>query len=388
MTKAPKANSTSSWFEVDRAGLAKLRESAPKSALVFELISNVWDTSATKCDVSLKRVPGTQHFELVVSDDDPNGFGDLTHSYTIFAESSRKGEAEKRGRFNLGEKLALALCRTASIASTSGTVIFDEDGRRSSKVKRERGSEFSGIIRMTQVEADEVAASIRLLIVPPDCELTFCKDVIPMVQPPRKPLSKLEATLPSVISDADGNLRPTRRKGVVEVHKPHDGENPMIYEMGIPVVESGDRWHYNVMQKVPLTVDRTNVTPAFLREVRRCVAEGMRDFIEAEDVHCEWIRAAAAHPEASAELVRKVWVERFGEKSAIYDPSNPEANLLAVANGYALVTGSQLSKEEWANVREHGTAAPAGRMYPKVPEREELPKCTCPMCGGRGTVNA
>jgi 3-(3-hydroxy-phenyl)propionate hydroxylase len=30
---------------------------------------------------------------------------DLTHAFTLFAESAKKGDAEKRGRFNLGEKL-------------------------------------------------------------------------------------------------------------------------------------------------------------------------------------------------------------------------------------------------------------------------------------------
>ena len=26
----------------------------------------------------------------------------------------------------------------------------------------------------------------------------------------------------------------------------------MLYELGIPVVETGDKWHYSVRQKVPL----------------------------------------------------------------------------------------------------------------------------------------
>jgi hypothetical protein len=32
--------------------------------------------------------------------------------------------------------------------------------------------------------------------------------------------------------------------------------------MGIPVVETGDRWHVDVAQKVPLNFDRDNLPPA------------------------------------------------------------------------------------------------------------------------------
>ena len=41
--------------------------------------------------------------------------------------------------------------------------------------------------------------------------------------------------------------------------------------MGIPVVETGDRYHVDVQQKVPLNMDRDNVTPAYLRAIRVAV---------------------------------------------------------------------------------------------------------------------
>ena len=40
--------------------------------------------------------------EFVVEDDSPDGFRDLTEAYTIFAESYKKVDPEKRGAFNIG----------------------------------------------------------------------------------------------------------------------------------------------------------------------------------------------------------------------------------------------------------------------------------------------
>src|SRR3990172_1784245 len=97
---------TKNWFEVDRAGLAKLVERRGKAFLLYELISNCWDTGATEVVVTLGEIG--RAVELTIVDNDVNGFADLTHAYTLFAESSRKSDPSKRGRFNLGEKLVLA----------------------------------------------------------------------------------------------------------------------------------------------------------------------------------------------------------------------------------------------------------------------------------------
>lgn len=53
-------------------------------------------------DVTLTRVPGTRRVTLTVVDDAPLGFANLSHAYTIFAESKKKGDPGKRGRFNMG----------------------------------------------------------------------------------------------------------------------------------------------------------------------------------------------------------------------------------------------------------------------------------------------
>src|SRR2546430_1753241 len=96
------------WFTADKEGLAKILERRGKEFILFEALSNAWDTNATKVEVSLRPTDRRGIAELSIVDDDPNGFADLTHAYTLFAESNRKSDPTKRGRFNLGEKLVLA----------------------------------------------------------------------------------------------------------------------------------------------------------------------------------------------------------------------------------------------------------------------------------------
>jgi len=65
----------------------------------------------------------------VVEDDAPDGFKDLSHAFTLFASSSKKSNPEQRGRFNLGDKLVLAISDEVTIRTTKGGIRRDADGR-------------------------------------------------------------------------------------------------------------------------------------------------------------------------------------------------------------------------------------------------------------------
>src|SRR5205809_7351026 len=133
---------TPNWFTVDKAGLAKLLER--RAFAIFELLQNAWDADdVTMVNVRLEPIPNASQARLIVTDNSPNGFADLNHAYTLFAESCRKANPEKRGRINLGEKLALALCVRARITSTKGRIEFSSEGRTfSASGKSTSGTEF------------------------------------------------------------------------------------------------------------------------------------------------------------------------------------------------------------------------------------------------------
>lgn len=352
--------SATAWFAVDRRGLAKLLERRGKQFILYELLQNAWDENTTHVDVRLERLPGGMA-RLEVEDDNPEGFADLSHSFTLFAESVKKSDATKRGRFNLGEKLVLALCSEASIKSTKGEVIFGPHGRTERRARREKGTLFSAALKLNAVEFAAFAEAANTLLPPVGIKTTFDGCELPT----REVLASIEDVLPTEIADADGNLRATTRKTTVEVIEPLDGERPMLYELGIPVVES-DRWHINVMQKVPLNMDRDNVTPSYLGRVRALVADHMTQHLSVEDANAAWVSDAMTRhgDEMSAEMINRVADLRFGSKRVIYDPSDPEANSLAVTKGFTVVHGGSMNRAEWDAVRRVGAILPAGQVTP------------------------
>lgn len=352
---------STNWFEVDKKGLSKLLEGRSKSAAVFELVQNALDTNATECHVVLSSTEvGRGLTDVVVEDDDPDGFKNLAHAFTLFAESDKKNKAEKRGRFNLGEKLVLALCTQASIETTTGTVSFDSDGRRHSRRRRAQGSRFSGLMRMNIDERDAVVTALHTLLVPPTCKLFVNGDQVVS----RDPLATIEATLQTEIGDEEGVLRKSRRKTTVRVYEPRGGETPHLYEMGIPVVEHDCRWHVDISQKIPLTMQRDSAPPAFLREVRALVVNAMHERLSTTDAASGWVRDAMASPDAEPEAVNHVLDLRFGTKRVAFDPSDAEANKLAVVQGYTVVHGGSMSAGEWENARRTGAILPAGQVTP------------------------
>lgn len=356
---ATKTGSPLPAFVVDKAGLAKILERRGKAFAAIELIQNAWDEETTQVDVVLEP-DGKGIYRLTVEDDNPEGFRDLTHAYTLFAESAKKGTATKRGRFNLGEKLVIAICDRAEIATTKGTITFTGDSREHSAKKRKAGSRFTGWIRMTAADVADVESAIRTLLPPDGITTTYNLEEVPH----RAPIRTFTASLRTELADEEGRLRPTTRKTTVGIYEPLPDEDPSIYEMGIPVVATGDRWHVNIAQKVPLGTDRDSVQPSYLRDVRTAVLNNAYDAMDPEDTKATWVTNAMEDPKASVDAVRAAFVGKFGEGAVIHDPNDTEANKIAMEHGLPVVTGGSLSKKAWGNVKGFGIALPAGKVTP------------------------
>jgi hypothetical protein len=350
------------WFDVDKTGLGKQAEEQPKGRLIGELVQNALDEAGvTQIAVTLALVPGRPLADLTVEDDAPEGFRDLAHAYTLFAESYKRGNPQQRGQFNMGEKVVLAVCESASISTTKGTVVFDPDEGRIEKPrqKRDRGSVFQGRIRLTREEYPQVADYLRSLLLPEGIVVTFNGDRLL----PRQPIRTFEASLETLVADDQGVMRPRVRKTQVSIFEPLPGETTSLYEIGLPVVETGDKWHVNVGQKVPLNRDRDNVRPAYLQAVRVAVVNAAYDLLNSEDEATQgWVKLAGADPRCSDDAIKYLVRLRFGEKVAAPDPSDTEAMRRFTAQGGTIVVG--LSKGEWANVRRSGAVPPAGQVCP------------------------
>lgn len=353
---------TKDWFQVDRKGLAALLERKGKSFALFELVQNAWDENGvSRVDVNLHAIEDERmSARLVVTDDAPDGFADLTHSYTLFAPSKKKGDATKRGRFNLGEKLFLAMCREARVVSTTGGVRFDEDGRHAIRTKALSGTTVNAVLKLSREEIQQITADFRRLIPPIGICTTLNGE--PLME--RVPLRVVECSLITEIGNHEGQLVTARRTCNVEIYEPHDGETACLYEMGIPVVETDDRWHVNITQKVPLTMDRENVSPSYLKAVRVAVLNAMHEWVTPEAANQKWAVEAMTSRDVTPAAADSFVTAKFGPKRVAYDPSDPEANKLAVSEGYVVIHGGALSSQAWSTIRSNNLVLPAGQVTP------------------------
>lgn len=347
------------WFDVDKEGLAKIISRKPKHFILFELLQNAWDENSTIVKLNISKPKNSKLVDIEITDDNPTGFDNLKHSFTLFAESAKKNNPNKRGRFNLGEKLVLSLCQEASIKTTTGTVIFNSDGRIIGRQKTLKGSIFKAKVKMTLAEMEEALDAIKQLIPPREIK-TYINDV---ELQEKVPLKVFEAQLQTELSNSEGYLKPTKRYTKVEVYQ-SENDIGWIYEMGIPVVETGDKFHINVMQKVPLNLERDNVTPAYLKKLRTIVLNHVVNLITEEDSVQNWVSEALSSNEIEKETVKSIIHKRYGEKVVSYDPKDIEANKRAVSKGYYVLHGRSLTKDQWENVRKTGDVLPAGKVTP------------------------
>jgi hypothetical protein len=129
-------------------------------------------------------------------------------------------------------------------------------------------------------------------------------------------------------------------------------------------VETADKWHVSVGQKIPLNKDRNNCKPAYLRAVRTLVLNEMVGRLSQDDANADWVRQASSDPACSDEAIKKVLALRFGDKFAAFDPNDKEAGKNFVAQGGQLVYGPMLSPEEWKNAKRAGAIESVGKICP------------------------
>jgi hypothetical protein len=176
-----------------------------------------------------------------------------------------------------------------------------------------------------------------------------------------------QAELPTVLADADtGILRDATRSCIVRLWEPREGEEPHLYEMGIPVVElsGGEPWHIDVCQKVPLSMERDNVTPLYLRRLRAVVLNRVASSLSPAQAKAPWVTSTLGSPWVDDQAVKGVIASRFGSKAVIADPSDREGEHMAVAQGYTVVPGGAFPAEAWTRIREADALKPAGQVTP------------------------
>jgi hypothetical protein len=329
------------WFEVSREGLKELQAGKPKHFIARELIQNAWDEQIKVCLFNASWEKGIAMIEVV--DDNPTGFRDITDAFILFKTTTKRSDPSKRGRFNIGEKQVLSMCEKAIISTTKGTVIFDKKGRVMLRLKKNSGSEIKVWVKMSENDLNEIVEIVKRYLVPEAIKFIVNGEVIKY----HKPYKTIQITL-GTENETNGVFTKTQRKTFVDIHKTNKA---ILYEMGLPVTEIDCQFSIDVQQKVPLSIDRDTVPVSYLKALYAEVLNVTYDDVEEDNSSNTWVRQAMADKRISGEAVKEVVEKRYGDKVVVANPFDPVANDDALAHGYNVIRGAELSKEEWANVR-------------------------------------
>jgi len=358
-------------LQVDSDGFRKRVAWRGPFGALSELISNALDERITRCDVTFEHV-SQQTYVIRVEDDSPDGFRNLEESYTLYADSYKANTPSLRGRFNVGEKVAIILCDEARIESTTGTVIFKKNDVSRSPKRRDRGTTFEGTIRCTREQFEDACRQVKTIIPPENICLTFNGE--PLRRPMK--LASVEASLPTIATNPEGELIRTVRTTTIDVYERREGEaSGAVYELGIPVVDVEHPHLLDVRQKVPLSVDRNSVTPGYYRKLCGAVLDGTYDKLTEEQARSKGITEGIAGATKN-EAVQAVMAKLHGEQRFVPDPTNREATGELTARGYVSVPPNAYDRETWSRIRE-AKAVPSGselmpkRSVPPIPLPEK-----------------
>lgn len=351
-------STTKRWFEVCEKGLAQVTQQRSPDWLLWELLQNAWDCPGVTT-VSVTITPTTSRAARLVVTDDGEGFEDLSHAWTLYQETGKRGDDTKRGRFNLGEKLAFVRARSGEVITTTGRVTFGPDGRKvSRRVKRERGTQVTMELPWGKADIAAVLDASKRCI--PPTGIATIVNGLPIVAAPAVASGR---GIIETVRSGEGGLVKGYGYAPLTLHQPHD--QPWLLERGVPICAlPDDRWSVNVDARIPLGMDRSGVPPTWLRDLRAIVLNVAAPLLTKDEAADGWVSDALGDASTSVEATCAIVRHRFGEKAVIYDPSDTEASTRAASEGYVVVHGGSLPALAWERIRSAGILLPAGKVFP------------------------
>jgi len=330
------------WFEVDKEGLKILQSGKPKSYIIRELIQNAIDEDITECKVLIEYMNGK--IIVNVSDNSKIGFRNLKDAYTLFGDTYKRKDPEKRGRFNLGEKQAFSICDKAVIMTTKGMIIFDKKGRSVyPKGKIEQGTNITIELKGKMSEYNEMIDFAKSMIIP--SHITYIVNDFVII--PKNIDLEFETTLQTEIEE-DKIIKKVMRKTEIQLLQEKES---YIYEMGIPVTAIDCQYSINVMQKIPLGTDRETIPHKFLSDLFTEVLNITYEKFNEDNASEVWINTALSNNRIKSEAIRQIIKQRYGDKVLVANNFDKNSIDEAISNGYTVIAGREFAKDVWSKIR-------------------------------------
>ena len=276
------------WFELSEEGWLRLATGRPLGRLLLEAVQNAFDAGATSLSVELAAE------RLIVEDDAPAGVADERLVYTVFL-TDKSEQKEPRGRLGRGLKELLAVMDGATVETIGKTVDFSSDGRASRTNRRTRGTRLTLRRRSSEEELRAAEALLRLCVAPKGTILRVTTRAgVRVVRRPRLVLSLPSCELETV--DASGGLmRAVMGTATVSLYAPRRGEQPYVFELGVPIEAWDLPWHVDIGQRVPLGSGRDSVRESFKLALAATLLEAMiQSYMDRQDLRADWVQHVIA----------------------------------------------------------------------------------------------
>lgn len=297
-------------FEASPEGFRQQNLGRPAEHLVRELLQNVFDEAATKCDVIVHWTPKKGVLVAVV-DDVQGGVRDEKLIFTIWL-SDKQDLPTKRGRMGRGLK---------ELVSVSDQTIVATQGRKAIVFRRDASGEWSrsetstieaptvGTMVESRVrnwgkkEAENIVRYLKRMRPPVGLTLTVNGETVAR----KAALEKHAVRLPAPVFTAVGGERREWERAFDTTLELFAEEKTYVYEMGIPIEPIEYPLSVDVGQRVPLRERRDTLTTGFARQLYAALLEARIDVLPPEalrDNHA--IRAAENHYDLSNKTKAKL----------------------------------------------------------------------------------
>ena len=353
---------------MDRRGFRDLMIGRELWLLLMENVSNAFDADCKVLDVNVRRRQRSP-FVQVTFEDDGEGFSDIKLAYTFYADTERRSNPAKRGRFTVGEKNLLAVAEEAVIETRNKRLTFDSSGRHTGTLKTPRqGTLVKLLIRMTLNDEHEILEKLKHVHVPDG--VTYRVNGFPV--PLRPPIKSFTATFISPIKTEDGSIRSLSRTTEVRLYQ--SNSEAYLFELGIPVQPIQCGFDVDIQQKIPLSQERDMVSDHFLQDVYAEVLNMVIDELPEDSAAETWVRIGLSDMRCQPETVAKVKLKRFGEKAVLWS-SDLQANEQAIGEGYQIIHPKTLSEEERERFEETGLKH-SSDIFGRIGTRADIVKPT------------
>ena len=309
------------WLAVSTDGFASMNAGRPPEHLVKELVQNSLDAiGQAKGTIHLDFAPGQSGQTILITCGD-NGCGMQNPGdiRTVFFTTKTDSHLQ-RGRMGRGFKEMLCLALWATVTSKGQKIEFVvENGQR---ITRQSTLPAYHAMRGTSVAMEmpwppppdvipQLQRYFETLLPPGNVELIVNGKAITQ----RSPIHVIETTLPTERFEDGKWIRPFRQT-TIELVALNQGEESLVYEMGIPVCPSdwSQPFHINVLQRVPMNPCRDAVASGYLVKVHRACLPVLLPQMPPEEVLQDWVGNAA--PGSPPELQQEVITRGFGQNIA------------------------------------------------------------------------